>query len=184
MKSGRALVRYLLVCLVGLAIPLVLGAYHRDVGRGEGYHQFYKFPRAQARPVILKYGNDGALHRLISPHAVGGTLGFTNAGGPVRVRLRMVGVPEGLAIHWENGHTRNFNLETKTVERTLKPGDSISVHHTFYVGENLRRRKVIFNGGLEIVNDASGTTLLTVPIKILNSGDGKSAETEESCHEP
>ena len=184
MKTGRKPVWYALLSLVGLAIPLGLGAYNRDVDGGEGYHRFYKFPKASARPVILNYGDDGVLHRLISPHALGGTLGLTNAGRPVRVRLQIVGVPEGLTVHWENSHTRDFNLETKTVERTLNRGDSISVHHTFYVGENLRQKKVILNGIFEVLDDSDGTALLRVPIKILNAGDVNTAATEGPCHEP
>jgi hypothetical protein len=183
MKLERRAIRYGLLSMLGFAIPLGLGVYNRDVDAGEGYHQFYKFPKASARPVILKYRDDGILHRLISPHTVGGTLGLTNTGRPVRIRLRMVGVPDGLTILWENGHTRGFNLETKTVDWALRPGDSISVHHTFYVGEKLRQRKVIFNGGLEILDDAAGTPLLRVPIRILNADDTQSAGTEEACHD-
>ena len=186
MKSVRGFARYVLLSVLGFAIPLGLGVYHRDISRGEGYHQFYKFPKAGARPVILKYGDDGIIHRLISPHTVEGTLGLTNTGRPVKVRLQIVGVPTGLTIHWENSHTRDFNLETKTVERTLNPGDSISVHHTFYVGENLRHRTVIFNGRFEVLDDVAGTTLLAVPIKILNGGDStstKSAGREGRRHE-
>jgi len=183
MRSGRNLIRYGLWSVLGIALAASLGTYHRDVRGGESYHQFYKFPKGGARPVILKHGDDGILHGLVSPHSMGGTLGLTNTGGPVRVRLRLVGVPEGLTIHWENSHTRNFNLETKTVERILNRGDSISVHHTFYVGKNLRQRKVIFNGGLQILDDVRGTTLLTVPIRILNTGNVESPAKEESCHE-
>jgi hypothetical protein len=183
MNSGRRIVRYTLLSVLGVAIPLSLGVYNRDVDGGEGYHQFYSFPRASARPVILKYGEDGALHRLISRHALEGTLGLTNAGGPVKVRLRLVGAPQGLSVHWTNGHTRDFDMETKTVERVLNRGDSISVHHTFYIGENLRKRKVILNGRLEVLDAVDGTTLLRVPIKILNARNMKSSGTEAPCHD-
>ena len=183
MFTGRKTVRYALFSLLGFAVPLGLGVYDRDVDGGEAYHRFYKFPKASARPVVLKYKDDGILHRLVSPHALGGTLGLTNAGRPVKVSLRMVGVPEGLTVHWENSHTRDFSLETKSVERILNRGDSISVHHTFHVGEQLRQRKVIFNGRLEVLDDVAGTTLLAVPIKIVNGGPVESAETEGHCHD-
>jgi len=183
MRIGRRPIRYALLSLLGLAAAFGLGAYNRDVDDGEGYHHFYTFPKASARPVILKYGEDGILHRLISPHAVGGTLGLTNTGRPVKVRMRMVGAPEGLTIHWENSHTRDFNPETNTVERTLNRGDSISVHHTFRVGESLKRRKVIFNGRFEVMDAVSGKALLSIPIKILNGGSAAPAATEALCHD-
>jgi len=183
MKSRHRYTRNALLSVLGLAIPLGLGIYHRKVNGGESYHQFYTFPKTGARPVVVKYGDDGILHQLISPHSLGGTIGLTNQGDPVWVRMRMVGVPDGLTIHWENGYTRDFNLETKTVERTLSRGESVSVHHTFYVGERLRRRQVIFNGGLEITDELTGKRLLTIPIRILNTGNVQSAETEVTYHE-
>ncbi len=97
--------------------------------------------------------------------------------------MRMTGVPEGLTIHWSDSHTRDFNLATKTVERMLKRGDSISVHHTFYFDEHLRQKPVLFNGGLDILDDATGKKLLTIPIKIMNSNDSAPRETEGPHHE-
>ena len=118
--------------------------------------------------MILKYRMDGFLHRLISRHTFGGTVGLTNINGPAKVRMKMVGVPEDLTIHWGNSYTRDFNLQTKTVERILNRGDSISVHHTFYVGEKLRRKPVIFDGGLELMDVTTGNILVTIPFRITN----------------
>jgi hypothetical protein len=182
MRSGRTMVRYVMLSILGFSIPGALGMYHREVRGGESYHQFYKFPSGRARPIMLRYGNDGFLHRLISRHTVAGTIGLTNAGGPVKIRMQMTGVPEGLTIHWENSSTRGFDLDRKIINRTLDRGESISVHHTFYIGENLRKGKTVFNGGLEILDDATGTRLLSIPIRILNSKGILSAETEGSSH--
>ena len=97
--------------------------------------------------------------------------------------MRMIRVPEGLTVHWESGHTQGFNLDTKEVEREVGRGESIAVHHTFYIGQNLRLRKVIFSGGMEIVDAASHEILLTIPIRILNAGGTQAAAKEEPCHE-
>ena len=180
---ANRVVRYGFLSLFGLAVPVALGSYHRSVSGGESYHQFYTFPKGGARPVLLRYGTGGWLHRLISPHALGGTLQLTNAGKPVRVRMEMVGIPAGMKIHWENGHTRDFNLETGTMERLLNPGDSVSVHHTFYIGPALRSKPVIYNGGLRVVDVATGETLLLIPVRILNAGGAVPAQAGESCHE-
>jgi hypothetical protein len=183
MKSKHKTMHYVLLSLLGLVIPLALGLYHREVSGGEGYHQFYTFPKAKARPIALTYGEDGILHRWISPHALGGTIGLTNTGKPAKIKMRMVGVPDGLKIHWENSHTRDFDLATQTVERTLNRGDSVSVHHTFFFGELLRKKKVIFNGALEIVDATNNQILLTIPFRILNAGNVPSNEPEAPCHE-
>ena len=175
--------RYALFPLLGLSIPIALGSYHRKVSVGESYHQFYTFPKGGARPVVLQYGAGGILHRWISPHALGGTLGLTNEGGPVKVRMELVGIPEGMQVRWENGHTRDFNLETKTVDRILNPGDAVSVHHTFYIGESLRRKPVIYGGGLRILDAATGKSLLFIPIRILNAGGPKPDPAGGDCHE-
>jgi hypothetical protein len=176
-------VYYALLSLLGLATPLALGSYHRKVGGGEGYHQFYTFPKGGARPVILKYGGDGFLHQWISRHAVEGTLGLTNAGEAVKVRMRMEKVPEGLQIHWDSSHTRDFDLEEKAIGRTLRPGEAISVHHTFRIGDALRKKAVIFDGGLRIMNADTGASLLFVPIRILNAGPTVPEPSGGDCHE-
>ena len=182
-QSRHRFGRYVLFSMIGFAFPLGLGTYHRSVSSGESYHQFYKFPKSNPRPVIVKYRADGILHRLLSPNAVGGTLSITNTGKPARVAMRMIRVPEGLTVHWESGHTQGFNLDTKEVEREVGRGESIAVHHTFYIGQNLRLRKVIFSGGMEIVDAASHEILLTIPIRILNAGGTQAAAKEEPCHE-
>ena len=166
--------RRVALLLVGLGVAFALGYYHREVRRGESYHQFYTFPRDRVRPVILSYGQGGVLHRLLSPHALGGTLGLTNTRNPVKVKLELVNVPEGLEVHWGNSHTRDFNLDKRTIERVLNPGDSISVHHTFYIERQLRQRPVIYDGGLRVVDTQSEASLLFVPIQIRN---GESRES-------
>ena len=98
--------------------------------------------------------------------------------------MRMIRVPDGLTIHWENSHTRDFNIDTKAMERVVNPGESISVHHTFHIGEDLRKREVIFSGGLEISDADSKKVLLTVPIRILNTNNIPSIDEEAPCHEP
>jgi hypothetical protein len=168
-RLKRISFRNAFLSLLGFSLPLGLGIYNRSVDDGEGYHQFYTFPKATARPVTMTYGGDGILHRLVSPHMIGGTLGLTNVGRPVRVGMRMAGVPEGLTIQWGNSYTRDFDLNTKTVERILRRGDSISVHHTFYIGRSIRQKPVIFKGGLEIFDLATGKSLLTIPIRIRNA---------------
>ncbi len=175
--------RSVFLLALGLAIPLGLGAYNASVDGSEGYHEFYSFPKSAVRPLILKYGGDGFLHRLISPHTIGGTLGLTNRGKPVKVAMRMEGVPDGLNIHWGSSHTRDFNLETKEVERLLNRSDSISVHHTFYLGKNLRGKGVLFDGRFVITDVTTGNPLLTIPIRILNSKSSLSPSAEDSCHE-
>jgi len=177
------IVRYALLPLLGLSIPVALGSYHRNVSVGESYHQFYTFPKSGARPVVLQYGSGGILHRWISPHAMGGTLGLTNEGGPVKVRMELVGIPEGMEIRWENGHTRDFNLQTGTIERILNPGDAIAVHHTFYIRESLRRKPVIYSGGLKVLDDVTGESLLFIPIRITNAGGSKPDAAGGECHE-
>jgi hypothetical protein len=162
----------------GLFSAYALGAYHRKVRGGESYHQFYTFPKDKARPVVLRYGEGGILHSLISPHTLGGTLGLTNTNKPVKVRLELADVPEGLAVHWESSNTADFNPETKSVDRTLRPGDSISVHHTFFVGETLRGKNVIYRGGLRVIDADSDEVLLFVPIRIINPSVTKTDRTE------
>jgi hypothetical protein len=165
--SNRKKSTYILF-LIGLSSAFVLGFYHRDVRAGEGYHQFYRFPGEKARPIILKYGEDGFLHRLISSDTVGGTTGLTNTRKPVMVRFELTNVPEGLEVHWSNSHTKDFNLETRTIERVLKPGDSVSVHHTFHISPELQKRPMIYSGNLNVIDAKSGEILLSIPIKIIN----------------
>jgi len=174
---------YTFLSLLGLATPLALGSYHRKVGGGEAYHQFYTFPKKGARPVILNYGGDGFLHRWISRHSIEGTLGLTNTGEAVKVRMRMEKVPEGLQIHWDSSHTRDFDLEDKTIGRTLNPGESVSVHHTFRIGEALRKQAVVFDGGLRIMNADTGASLLFITIRILNAGPTVPEPSGGECHE-
>ncbi len=174
---------YALLSLAGLAAPLALGAYHRSVQGGESYHQFYTLPKEGARPVILNYGEDGILHKLISRHSIDGTLGITNTGESVRIRMQMEGVPEGLQIHWDTAHTRDFDLGEKTIGRILKPGEAVSVHHTFHIGDGLRKKAVIFDGGLRILNADTGDSLLFIPIRILNAGPTAPAPSGGDCHD-
>jgi hypothetical protein len=181
-RSKRNPFRNAFLSLLGITIPLGLGVYNNKVDNSEGYHEFYTFPKTAARPLILTYGADGIFHRLISPHTIGGTLGLTNTGKPVKIKMNLVGVPKGLTIHWGSSHTRDFNLTTKTIERILSRGDSVSVHHTFYLGENLRQKAVLFRGGLEITDEATGNKLLTIPIRILNADGSLPQPTEDSCH--
>ncbi len=182
-RQTNKLILYGLLPLLGFAVPYALGSYHRNVSGGESYHQFYTFPKGGARPVILNYGTGGWLHRLISPNSLGGSLGITNTGQPVKIRMELVGVPEDLRVHWESSHTSDFNLETRTVERVLNTGDSISVHHTFYIGAGLRHKPVAYSGGLKILDAETGKALLFIPIKILNAGGAGPAQSGEACHE-
>jgi hypothetical protein len=179
-----AVKRYLLpasLSLLGICSAFALGAYHRNVRVGESYHQFYSFPKGGARPVVLRYGQDGILHKLFSRHALAGSLGLTNTGKPVKVRLELDKVPEGLVVHWDDSHTGDFNLESRTVERILNTGDSISVHHTYYIGSQLRGKAVVYDGGLKILDALTGKRLLFIPIRILNS-KGANQEMPEDCH--
>ena len=174
--------RVMCLALAGLMMPVGLGVYNREVDGGEGYHKFYTFPAQNARPLYLSYGDDGILHKLISPHSMDGTFSLTNEGGDARIRMRMTGVPEGLTVHWGSGHTRDLNPDTATVERVLHSGDSVSVHHTYHIGENLRRQPVIFDGGLVVSDVDSGKTLLTVPIRIQQAGLSPRPAGEEGGH--
>jgi hypothetical protein len=167
---------------LGISSTFALGAYHRRVQAGETYHQFYSFPKGGARPVILKYGEGGFLHKLLSRHALSGTLGLTNIGKPARVRFELDRLPQGLTVHWDNSHTSDFDLPSKTVERLLNTGDSISVHHTYYIGSTLRSRAVIYDGGLRILDAETGKRLLFIPIRITNRA-GKETGSPEACHE-
>ncbi|MEJ2109758.1 MAG: hypothetical protein P8Z37_07580 [Acidobacteriota bacterium] len=182
LRGSRVFFRYAWMVLLGLTIPAVLGMYNRKVDVGEGYHRFYTFPNDNAGPVFLAYGEDGFLHKLISPHTLGGTLSLTNKGDAVKIRMRMAGVPDGLTIHWGNGHTRDFNPETTTVDRVLRRGDKISVHHTYHIGENLRNKPVIFSGDFVVSDADSGNTLLTVPIRIQRAGTAPRPEMEDTGH--
>ncbi len=170
-----------LFSLLGISSAFALGAYHRKVQKGETYHQFYSFPKGGARPVVLKYGEGGLFHNLFSRHALAGTLGLTNTGKPVKVRLELDSVPDGLTVHWGDSHTGEFNLATRTVERVLDAGDSISVHHTYYIGSRLRNKAVVYDGGLKILDAVTGKRLLFIPIRILNS-KGVDADLPEACH--
>lgn len=158
----------IILFVIALLTAVALGYYSRDVRGGESYHAFATFPKDEARPIILNYGGGGILHELISPNSMGGTLGLTNIRKPVTVKMELVDVPEGLHVHWGNAHTRDFNMETKTIEHVIMPGERIAVHHTFYIGEELRTSPMIYNGGLNIRDAKSGETLVFVPIKILN----------------
>ncbi len=168
--------------LVGVSSAFALGAYHRWVHSGETYHQFYTFPKGGARPVLLKYGEGGILHNLFSRNAFSGTLGLTNKGKPVKVRFELDKIPQGLTVTWENSHTSDFNLKTKTVERILRPGESISVHHSYHIGRQLRERAVIYDGGLKVLDADNGKRLLFIPIRITNRG-GTAEAAPEVCHE-
>ncbi len=176
--------RYLapaVLSLLGIFSAFALGAYHRSVRVGESYHQFYSFPKGGARPVVLRYGQDGILHRLFSRHALAGSLGLTNTGKPVKVRLELDRVPEGLVVHWDDSHTGDFNLESRTVERILNTGDSISVHHTYYIGTQLRAKAVVYDGGLKILDASTGKRLLFIPIRIVKS-QASNTDLPEDCH--
>lgn len=175
--AAHRMIKPAILFSVGLGAAFVLGYYHRAVRGAEGYHQFYTFPADRARPVALRYGKGGVLHRLLSPHALGGTLGLTNTHKPVKVKLELVDVPAGLEVHWGTSHTKNFNLENKSIERVLNPGDSISVHHTFYIAKPLRDRSLIYDGGLRVVDAESEESLLFVPIQIRN---GESTESRRA----
>jgi hypothetical protein len=166
---------------LGLSTAFALGSYHRLVQPGESYHQFYSFPKGGARPVILKYGEGGILHRILSPNTLEGTLGLTNSGKPAKITLALENVPDDLEIHWDSAHTRNLNLETKTLERVLGTGESFSVHHTYRVGKMLREKPLIYNGGLKISETDTGKLLLRIPIRITNSGV-KAEQAEGECH--
>jgi hypothetical protein len=158
----------IILFVIALLSAVALGYYHRDVRGGESYHAFATFPKDEARPIILAYGEGGILHELISPNSLGGTIGLTNIRKPVTVKMELVDVPEGLHVHWGASHTRDFNMDTKTVERVILPGGRIAVHHTFYIGEELRTSPIIYNGGLNLMDAKSGETLVFVPIKIIN----------------
>jgi len=153
---------------LGLSSAVVLGYYGRAVRGCESYHQFYTFPNDQARPTIINYGEDGILHRLISPDTVGGTTGLTNTKRPVMVRMELTDVPEGLEVHWGNSNTKDFNMETRTVERVLEPGHGISVHHTFHISKELQEKPMIYSGTLDIIEVNTNEILLSIPIKIIN----------------
>jgi hypothetical protein len=153
---------------LGLSSAVVLGYYGRAVRGGESYHQFYTFPNDKARPTIINYGEDGILHRLISPDTVGGTTGLTNTKRPVMVRMELTNVPDGLEVHWGNSRTKDFNLETRTVERVLEPGHRISVHHTFHISKELQEKPMIYSGSLDIIEVNTDEILLSIPIKIIN----------------
>jgi hypothetical protein len=166
---------------LGLSTAFALGSYHRRVQTGESYHQFYSFPKGGARPVILKYGERGILHRVFSPNTLEGTLGLTNSGKPAKVTLSLENVPDDLEVHWDSAHTRNFNLEAKTLDRVLGTGESFSVHHTFRVGQALRKKPLIYNGGLNISETDTGKLLLRIPIRITNNGI-KAEQAGGKCH--
>ena len=181
-RKKQVFTRYAWMALLGIMIPAGLGMYNREVDGGEGYHKFYTLPDENARPLFLLYGDDGLLHKLISPHSMDGTFSLTNQGEAVKIRMRMTGVPDGLTIHWGSGHTRDLNLETATVDRVLHRGDKISVHHTYHIGENLRDRPVIFDGGFEVLDADSGDTLLSIPITIQKTGTAPPPEMEDTGH--
>jgi len=166
---------------LGLSAAFSLGFYHRRIQTGESYHQFYSFPKGGARPVILKYGEGGILHRIFSPNTLEGTLGLTNSGRPAKVALSLENLPDDLEVHWDSAHTHDFNLKTKTLDRLLETGESFSVHHTFRVGKALQEKTLIYNGGLNICETDTGKLLLRIPIRITNSGI-KAEQAGGECH--
>ena len=157
---------------LGLSSALVLGYYGRAVRGGESYHHFATFPNDKARPIIINYGEDGILHRLISPDTVGGTTGLTNTKRPVMVRMELTNVPDGLEVHWDKSRTKDFNMETRTVERVLEPGHQIAVHHTFHISKELQEKPMIYSGTLDIIEVNTDEILLSIPIKIINKKVG------------
>ncbi|MHC1586817.1 MAG: hypothetical protein ACXQTV_04665 [Candidatus Hecatellaceae archaeon] len=174
MVEARKAAAVTLMAILGVAIAVGLGVYHKAVRPGESYHLFYSFPAEKARPIVFKYGG-GGIAKLIDPNTLGVTVGLTNKDRrPHMVGFKLENLPPNIHVHWFHFYTKGFNEEEKVFEKPVPPRGRVSIHLTFFI-EEAGRKPIIYSGYLKVYDVKTGETLLKIPIKIINvkAGGGR-----------
>jgi hypothetical protein len=177
MKGRRG--RYLLVFALGLVAAFALGFFRSTMGDAESVHYSLNFPArgfaaggegatGRSGHVIVNLANTGFIKALIQPNEVNLSSHWVKNVGEKTRRIRLEAEGVQYPLKWTS-IDKSFDERTLTVQRPLKPGESVTVDWDLTLPRPLPEADIIVDARIVVYDADTGERLTAMPIRIVNS---------------
>jgi len=130
---------------------------------------FSSLEKEPKRPVVVDISKSGfspGVHHVFT-HNIQNARWSKKA---YNVRFELVNCD--LEVQWQV-HTKSWDPKTKSLTKPLKPGERFSgIHLIFHFPKDLKRKEIIYKGGLAVIDKDTNETLGFQPIIILSKREG------------
>lgn len=170
---ARRWATFLLLFFLGLGLPLAGGLYSKSVSSRESNKGALEFPpdkKKKVQPAEIDVARFGWPKRVLQPWQVRVYTWVANkTGEPRPVGVALEGCP--LPVRW---HVTDYtwDYQSRVLRRPLPPEGKFGIYLFFSIPEEWRRRPVICDGRLLVVDPQTGKELASLPLRLLNSAAG------------
>lgn len=178
--------------LIGLTFALMAGRFRNSISGAESVHFSINFPAQNAitaggigpqgheGEVIVNLSKTGFLKRLIQPNIINlSSHWITNRSDkPLKIAIRLLGCNYPVVCSTPE---KSWNEQTKSFDRKIKPGEMISMDWDIKIPDKMMEKKIILNGGVEIIDVKNNRRLSYLPLKIIDTDNEGLAKNAECC---
>ncbi len=181
-----------------LLITLYSGVYSQDLSKSEIVHFWIAAPAGNITkpitiigvgppismaPLVIDLDQRGILKKILNPNIEAiSTHWIYNVGKkPIRIKLELIEPP--YPVIWEVKAAWPYDPETHTFTKPLPPGMGIpklSIDWIFIIPDYYMDEKIIYDGGLLVIDADTNEVLTFLPIKFVR---GISSQGGISCCE-
>jgi hypothetical protein len=177
MRGGRG--RYLLLFVAAMAAAFSLGALRTTMGDAESVHYSLNFPArgyaaggegamGKSGHVIVNLGNTGFIKQLLQPNEVNLSSHWVKNVGETTRRIRLEAEGVQYPLKW-GSIDKSWDERTLTLQRPLKPGESVTVDWDLTLPRPLPDEDIIVDARIVVYDADTGDRLTAMPIRIVNS---------------
>ncbi len=188
LKRRQAVMLFLITIWAALAF----GSYRGSIAAAESTHFSLNFPATTKQQaggigplghegrVVMNLAKAGYLKRAVQPGVVNISSHWIRNKGkrPYRIKLSLVNCD--YPVEWITSR-KDWDAAGKTLAREIKPGETVSMDWNITVPEKALKKKVVYDGGVAVVDAATGRWLSYLPVKIINTKDGKIPKEANCC---
>lgn len=181
-----------MVFIATFFIALLFGYYRQTLSQAESVHFSLNFPakalsevgglgpRGHEGIVQVNLANIGLLKRLIQPNVVNLSSHWikNTSHRPMRIKIYLINCD--YPIHTSTPE-KCWNEVTRTFERSINPGEMVSMDWNITIPDQFMTEKYILDAGVTVVDADTGNQISYLPVKIINTKDGKVPQGVECC---
>jgi len=175
--------------IIAMLITLYSSVYARDLSKSEIVHFWIAVPAGnitepitirkaglppiKMAPLVIDLDQRGILKKILNPNTEAiSTHWIYNIGKkPIRIKLELI--EANYPIRWEVKAAWPYDPETRTFTKPLPPGMGIpklSIDWIFEIPNYYMDEKVIYDGGLLVIDADTNELLTFIPIKLIRGG--------------
>ncbi|MDO8964173.1 MAG: hypothetical protein Q7W30_06735 [Coriobacteriia bacterium] len=177
MKKRRG--TYLLMFMIAMAAAFGLGAYRSTMGDAEAVHYSINYPArgfaaggagvmAREGHLIVNVGNAGWLKQVLQPQELNLSSHWVKNVGTTPRRIRFEAEGMEYPLRWESNE-KAWNEKTRTLDRMLAPGSTVTVDWFVTLPRPLPARDIIVDARMVVYDADTGERLTALPIRVVSS---------------